>query len=83
MDSVHLNRESILAQARYLNVDLSGGFCVVEFALKAAQNQNGYLLALGRQISHIISMEFSFYTASEYFNASQTGSRWHWYRQNG
>lgn len=46
LDSEHLNRESILAQARYLNVDLSGGFCVVEFALKAAQNQNGDSLAL-------------------------------------
>ena len=55
LDSEHLNRESILAQARYLNVDFSGGFCVVEFALKAAQNQNGDSLALGRELRHIIS----------------------------
>lgn len=74
LDSEHLNRESILAQARYLNVDLSGGFCVVEFALKAAQNQNGDSLALGRELRHIISMEFSFYTASDILMLSQTGS---------
>ena len=74
LDSEHLNRESILAQARYLNVDFSGGFCVVEFALKAAQNQNGDSLALGRELRHIISMEFSFYTASDILMLSQTGS---------
>lgn len=74
LDSEHLNRESVLAQARYLNVDLSGGFCVVEFALKAAQNQNGNSLALGRELRHIISMEFSFYTASDILMLSQTGS---------
>ena len=38
---------------------------MVEFALKAAQNQNGDSLALGRELRHIISMEFSFYTASD------------------
>ena len=42
---------------------------MVEFALKAAQNQNGDSLALGRELRHIISMEFSFYTASDIFNA--------------
>ena len=74
LDSEHLNSESVLAQARYLNVDLSGRFCVVEFALKAAQNQNGNSLALGRELRHIISMEFSFYTASDILMLSQTGS---------
>lgn len=74
LDSEHLNRESVLAQARYLNVDLSGRFCVVEFALKAAQNQNGDSLALGRELHRIISMEFSFYTTSDILMLSQTGS---------
>lgn len=74
LDSEHLNRESVLAQARYLNVDLSGRFCVVEFALKAAQNQNGDSLALGRELRRIISMEFSFYTTSDILMLSQTGS---------
>lgn len=47
---------------------------MVEFALKAAQNQNGDSLALGRELRHIISMEFSFYTASDILMLSQTGS---------
>ncbi len=47
---------------------------MVEFALKAAQNQNGDSLALGWELRHIISMEFSFYTASDILMLSQTGS---------
>ncbi len=32
LDAEHLNKEDVFAQARYLNVDLSGEFRVIEFA---------------------------------------------------
>lgn len=74
LDAEHLNRESVLGQARYLNIDLSGNFCVVEFAFSIEKNWNGDSLTMGQDLRRIISMEFSFYTSGEVLLLLQTGS---------
>ena len=45
LDAEHLNRENVFAQARFLNVDLSGEFRVIEFAYYKDKNnydEGGY-----------------------------------------
>lgn len=73
LDAEHLNRDSVLAQARYLNIDLSGKFCVVEFAFAMDTNDNGDFLTMGQDLRRIISMEFSFYI-KDVLLLLQTGS---------
>ena len=74
LDSEHLNRESVLAQAGYLNIDLTGRFYVIEFAIKMKQNKNGDSFTSGRKLRHIINAEFSFYIKSDILLLLQTGS---------
>ena len=60
LDAEHLSRDSIMAQAGYLNIDLEGSFFVAEFAFQNIQNsaKNGDSLALGRKVKRMIRTEF-------------------------
>lgn len=85
LDAQHLNRESVLAQAGYLNVNLEGSFCVAEFVFgkadkSSAEEQNSEkqeaeaLQVLGQKIRRIIRSEFHSYTEEELLILPQTGS---------
>ena len=54
LDAEHLNRESVLAQARYLKIDLEGNFCVVEFTFDSENDDDGDSLTAGQDIKHVI-----------------------------
>lgn len=51
MDAEHLSRERVMAQARYLNINLEGSFCVAEFAFDSAKGdwENEDSLTLGQK----------------------------------
>ena len=59
LDAEHLNRESVLAQARYLKIDLEGSFCVVEFTFDSEKDDDGDTLTAGQDIKHVIEAAFS------------------------
>ena len=62
LDAEHLSRESVLAQARHLNINLEGSFCVAEFAFEDMSGTfKGDSLALGQNIRRIIKSEFAVY----------------------
>lgn len=87
LDAEHLSRDSVFAQARFLNVDLSGEFRIIEFAFvkdksvdksgkgastAAAQKINDSL-AVGQEIRSIINTEFSYYMSKNILTGLQTG----------
>lgn len=74
LDAEHLNRESVLAQARYLNIDLSGSFCVAEFAFAAENDVDGDSLTTGQNIKNVIETAFSSTAAARPLILPQTGS---------
>lgn len=86
----HLCCYNIFAQARFLNVDLSGEFRVIEFAYYKDKNnydEGGYetgrsdrgmhrddSLTVGQSISRIISTEFSYHQSENILVQLQTGT---------
>lgn len=73
LDAEHLNRDSVLEQAQFLGIDLTGSFCVVEFVFGKIHQDSKDLLSTGQEIRNIINMEFSFYSGSVLV-MPQTGS---------
>ena len=76
LDAEHLSRERVMAQARYLNINLEGSFCVAEFAFESVKSdwENEDSLTLGQNIKRMISTEFSFYTKEDILVLPQAGS---------
>lgn len=75
LDANHLSRESVMAQARYLNINLDGRFCVAEFAFKdMGEDFEGDSLAIGQSIRRIIKSEFSLHIKEDVLILPQTGS---------
>ena len=75
LDAEHLSRERVLAQARYLNIDLEGNFFVAEFAFSnSGENGNGDSLAAGRNVKRMIRGEFYSFAGREILILPQTGS---------
>ena len=76
LDAEHLNRERVMAQARYLNINLEGSFCVAEFAFENVKSgwENDDILTQGQIIKRIINTEFSFYTKESVLVLPQAGS---------
>lgn len=76
LDAEYLSRERVMAQARYLNINLEGSFCVAEFAFDSAKGdwENEDSLTLGQNIKRMISTEFSFYTKEDILVLPQAGS---------
>ena len=76
LDAEHLSRERVMAQARYLNINLEGSFCVAEFAFENAKSgwENDDSLTLGQNIKRMINTEFSFYTKEDILVLPQAGS---------
>ena len=78
LDAEHLSRERVMAQARYLNIDLEGSFFVAEFVF-AAENtekvwENGDSLAAGRNVKRMIRAEFSDHIKKDILILPQAGS---------
>lgn len=74
LDAKHLNRESVMAQAKYLNIDLSGSFFVSELAFDGRVGDDGDILSLGERIARIILSEISFNRSRQVLTLPQTGS---------
>lgn len=89
IDAEHLNHENVYAQARFLNIDLEGDFCVAEFAFSqsasaatsasggssdAVVTWMGDSLSLGRAVRRIITSEFSYRLPQNILTRLQTGS---------
>lgn len=73
LDAEHLNRENVFAQARFLNVDLSGEFRVIEFAfLKERDKDDSF--AVGQAIRNIIHTEFSSCLSQNILTQLQAGT---------
>lgn len=90
LDARHLSRESVMAQAGYLNINLEGSFCVAEFAFgskadgqKKFSNRNGLkkkeqtaeeMFTKGQKVRKIIRSEFRNYVEEELLILPQTES---------
>ena len=74
LDAEHLNRDSVLAQARYLNIDLTGSFCVVEFTFASKNDDDGDSLTTGQDLKNIIETAFAAASAVMPIMLPQTGS---------
>lgn len=87
LDAEHLSRESVFAQARFLNVDLSGEFRIIEFAFakdkSAVKSHDGIpsdaeqtndSLAVGQAVRRIINIEFSYNMSKNILTGLQTGT---------
>ena len=79
LDAKHLSRESVMAQAGYLNVNLKGSFCVAEFAFcrrESAREKSsaGDAFAMEQKIRKIIQSEFRSSFGEELLILPQTGS---------
>lgn len=80
LDAKHLNRESVLAQARYLDINLEGNFCVAEIAFdnKKKQGKKEHdpedMFAQGQRIRKMIQSEFRVYSDEKLLILPQTGS---------
>lgn len=86
LDAEHLSRENVMAQAGYLNVNLAGSFCVVEFAFDKngrsdAENEISdkeqsaeELFIKGQKIRKIIELQFRSFCGEKLLTLSQTGS---------
>ncbi len=73
LDAEHLNRENVFAQAKFLNVDLSGEFRVIEFAYRK-DKASCDSLTIGQAIGRIISTEFSCHLSENILIQLQTGT---------
>ena len=78
LDAEHLSRERVLAQARYLNIDLEGSFFVAEFAFDSENTESGWenedSLAAGRNVKPMIRTELSGYIKQDILILPQAGS---------
>ena len=76
LDAEHLSREDVMDQARYLNINLDGEFCVAEFTYKKIQSSHmiGNVLMFGQKIREIIRNAFSYHTKEKILMLSQAGS---------
>lgn len=86
LDAEHLSKESVFAQARFLNIDLSGEFRIIEFAFvkdksvgksydeKSVAEKNNDSLAVGQAVRKIINSEFSYYMSKNILTGLQTGT---------
>lgn len=78
LDAEHLSRERVMAQARYLNIDLEGNFFVAEFAFAVGNAEIGWenddSLAAGRNVKRMIRAEFSTYIKKDILILPQAGS---------
>lgn len=78
LDAEHLSRERVMAQARYLNIDLEGSFFVAEFAFASGNAESGWenddSLAAGRNVRRMIRAEFSTYIKKDILILPQAGS---------
>lgn len=73
LDAEHLNRENVFAQARFLNIDLSGEFRVIEFAFLKEQDKDDSF-AVGQAIRRIIHTEFARYLSQNILTRLQAGT---------
>lgn len=75
LDAKHLSRDNVMAQARYLNVNLEGSFCVAEFVFRYERKESeGDSFAIGGNIRKIIRSVFQTYIKDEVLMLQQTGS---------
>lgn len=80
LDGEHLNRESVYTQARYLNIDLSGVFRVVEFLYDRKDKKaagafgDGDSLTVGQAIKRVVRERFSYNLSEDILTRLQTGS---------
>lgn len=78
LDAEHLSRERVMAQARYLNIDLEGSFFVAEFAFASGKAdsewENEDSLAAGRNVKRMIRAEFSSFIKQDILILPQAGS---------
>ena len=78
LDAEHLSRERVMAQARYLNIDLEGSFFVAEFAFASENTENGWenedSLTAGRNVKPMIHAELSGYIKQDILILPQAGS---------
>ena len=78
LDAEHLSRERVMAQARYLNIDLEGSFFVAEFAFASGNGESGWengdSLEAGRNVKRMIRTEFSSYIKQDILILPQAGS---------
>ena len=78
LDAEHLSRERVMAQARYLDIDLEGSFFVAEFAFASENTESGWenedSLAAGRNVKPIILAELSDYIKQDILILPQAGS---------
>lgn len=78
LDAEHLSRERVMAQARYLNIDLEGSFFVAEFAFASGNTESGWenedSLTTGRNVKRVICTEFSSYIKQDILILPQAGS---------
>lgn len=78
LDAEHLSRERVMAQARYLNIDLEGNFFVAEFAFASENTESGWedddSLAAGRNVKRMLRAEFSSFIKQDILILPQAGS---------
>lgn len=78
LDAEHLSRERVMAQARYLNIDLEGSFFVAEFAFSSENTESGWenedSLTAGRNVKPMIHAELSGYIKQDILILPQAGS---------
>lgn len=76
LDAEHLSRERVMAQARYLNINIEGSFCVAEFTFERGKSgwEKDDSLTLGQNIKRMINTEFSFYIKEDILILPQAGS---------
>ena len=78
LDAEHLSREQVMAQARYLNIDLEGSFFVAEIAFTSKKAESGWededFLAAGRNVKRMIRAEFSSFIKQDILILPQAGS---------
>lgn len=78
LDAEHLGRERVMAQARYLNIDLEGSFFVAEFAFASENTESGWedddSLAAGRNVKRMLRAEFSSFIKQDILILPQAGS---------
>ena len=78
LDAEHLSRERVMAQARYLNIDLEGSFFVAEIAFTSKKAESGWenedFLAAGRNVKRMLRAEFSSFIKQDILILPQAGS---------
>ena len=78
LDAEHLSRERVMAQVRYLNIDLEGSFFVAEFAFASENTESGWenedSLTAGRNVKPMIHSELSGYIKQDILILPQAGS---------